>query len=54
MSDTCNATERVKGNLKICDLPMNHPSKKHSAGDHEWDVESTSYAGETTTEVKGK
>lgn len=52
MTDTCNATERVASKLKICNLPMNHAARKHDSGDHEWPVESSSYAGEEKKEVR--
>lgn len=36
--DTCSATERDRGKLYICELPLNHQGKQdnHRDGDHEW------------------
>lgn len=50
MSDTCNATERVRSQLHICNLPMNHEGD-HDSGTHQWPREGNSYAGEIPREA---
>lgn len=50
--DSCNATERVRSQLKICNLPFGHAPADHDSGDHQWPVESSSYAGESDREVR--
>lgn len=42
--DSCNATERVRSQLKICERQHGHVERTHKDGEHEWPVEG--YAGE--------
>lgn len=37
MTDTCNATERDRGRLYVCELPLDHDKRvNHRDGEHEW------------------